>query len=437
MKVKHKYRVPDISKYLRPPTRKETYKFGEPRATKLESGLTVVTERINTKVNCEIKGYVGSGWLSGKPAHLVEHLVIPDEGEAAADALSRIGSCIDGVVDPHYTGFEIGVRSPFMSLASVVMSDVLFCPEVSAEKFSNERKIILNESCRDTDSDTPEELIAKLLEKVIWRGHPYVKDLNETESITLRDVRRFISTHYIPPNITLSCAGKLDHEKVLRQFEQAANLVPRRELNKREIEYVKYKPSVFSVRGKTELTYVIFAAEANPMDYTRRFFTTKVLSELLEKKLFSRIRINNGLDYAPNIDYDYEPKGGLIFLNFAVSPKNVKKLIDLVKEELRKLRTQRDYFTQDEINSYRLGVLSSIFQQFYAPSVRAEYNGTGFVYGTGFVPYDEFIRKFMEVDQGDLHEEVNRIFVPDRLSLAVAGPRPLNEDGLRELLYKS
>ena len=442
MRVKkgHKYPLVDISKYLKPPTRKETYRFGEPQITKLESGLTIITERLKTKENCKTMGYVGSGWLcDGKKfnlAHLVEHLVVPDEGEEAADALSKVDSYVNGEVNPHYTGFEISVRSPFMSLAVAILADVLFNPEINAEKFLNEQKVVLNENGRSMDSDTVEIYIETLLRNKVWNGHPYVRDLNEMGDITLADVKRFISCHYVPSNIVVSCAGRLSHEKVLRQLERAVSTIQKKEISKKEIGYAKYKPSVLSMKGKTELTYVIFAAEANPQDYTRGFFTTKVLSELLEKKLFSRIRINNGLDYDPNVNYNYESKGGLLFLNFAVSPKNVKQVIDLVKEELHKLRTLRNYFTQDEINSYRLGVLSSAFQGFDDPLIRAEHNGLISVYGKGFIPYDEFIRRFLEVDQGDLYEEVNKIFALNKLSLVVAGSRTPNEDVLKELLYK-
>ena len=204
----------------------------------LDNGLDVI---LHEDHRCPIVAvnlwyHVGSGNESpGRTglAHLFEHLMF--EGSLHHDAnyftpLQEAGAAVNGSTSCDRTNYWEVVPANALDLALWLESDRMgyLLPALTAEKFDNQREVVLNER-RQQYENRPYGLASMALMSALFPpDHPYhwttIGEIADLRAFTLEDARTFFRTWYHPDNASLTVAGDVETgaamAAVRRHFEE-------------------------------------------------------------------------------------------------------------------------------------------------------------------------------------------------------------------------
>ncbi len=166
-------------------------------------------------------------------AHLFEHLMF--EGSLHHDAnyftpLQQAGAAVNGSTSCDRTNYWEVVPANALDLALWLESDRMgyLLPALTAEKFDNQRDVVLNER-RQQYENRPYGLASMALMSALFPpDHPYhwttIGEVADLRAAALEDARAFFRTWYHPTNASLTVAGDVETaaamEAVRRHFEE-------------------------------------------------------------------------------------------------------------------------------------------------------------------------------------------------------------------------
>ena len=168
-------------------------------------------------------------------AHLFEHLMF--EGSAHYDRgyfqpLQEAGGLLNGSTNPDRTNYWEVVPTGALDLALWMESDRMgyLLPALTAEKFQNQRDVVLNER-RQNYENRPYGLAGIAISAALFApDHPYhwltIGSAEDLRAASLDEVRAFFQTYYHPANASLTLAGDIDPERGFELAEQYFGEIP-------------------------------------------------------------------------------------------------------------------------------------------------------------------------------------------------------------------
>jgi zinc protease len=151
-------------------------------------------------------------------AHLFEHLMF--EGSEHHDhgffpPLQEAGASLNGSTNADRTNYWELVPTQALDLALWMESDRMgwLLPALTAQKFDNQREVVLNER-RQNYENRPYGLAQVVLAKAIYQdGHPYrwptIGEVDDVRAASLDEVRDFFTRYYHPGNASLVLGGDI------------------------------------------------------------------------------------------------------------------------------------------------------------------------------------------------------------------------------------
>ena len=175
-------------------------------------------------------------------AHLFEHLMF--EGSLHHDRnyftpLQRAGGAVNGSTSCDRTNYWEVVPANALDLALWLESDRMgyLLPALTAEKFENQRGVVLNERRQQYENRPYGLALMALMAALFPPGHPYrwttIGEVADIRAATLDDAHAFFRDWYHPGNASLTVAGDVETgaaiDAVRRHFEEIpAGPPPRR-----------------------------------------------------------------------------------------------------------------------------------------------------------------------------------------------------------------
>lgn len=168
-------------------------------------------------------------------AHLVEHLMF--EGSAHHDRgyfhpLQSAGAAVNGSTNADRTNYWEVVPAVALELALWMESDRMghLLPALTAEKFANQRAVVLNER-RQNYENRPYGLAPVALAAALYApDHPYhwvtIGHPDDLRAATVEDVHAFFRTYYHPANASLAIAGDVDVDRAFRLAREYFEEIP-------------------------------------------------------------------------------------------------------------------------------------------------------------------------------------------------------------------
>ncbi|MDQ1426969.1 MAG: hypothetical protein QOK39_445, partial [Acidimicrobiaceae bacterium] len=195
-------------------------------ATRLDSGLTVVTERMPDVRSVSVGFWVGTGSrdevdrLSGA-SHFLEHLLFKGtedrSARSIAEAIDSVGGDMNAFTTKEHTTFYMRLLADDQDLGLDILSDIMWSPAFRPDEFESERQVILEEILMH--GDEPADLVHDVLAGALFPDHPLGREvLGEqatVEAMTVDAVAAFHAAHYRPANVVVAAAGLLDHNRVV------------------------------------------------------------------------------------------------------------------------------------------------------------------------------------------------------------------------------
>jgi predicted Zn-dependent peptidase len=344
------------------------------RRKTLSNGLTVLEFPRQTANTTQLSVAVKYGSnqepseISGA-AHFLEHMLAG--GSTKRIQLSRSvensGGILDFYTDHEHMMTRLDVLPDKLAEASLIISDLLFSPDFEEEKFTQERKIILNELAEAQDD--PMEKIEEILLKSLFKNHPVNRPVGgypkNVKQLTLKDLSEAHKANYTPQNMILILTGNFSKESaalVLKDFkDRCLEKVPPRKLVAPETG----KPVPLMVEKKAGMTQTYLNMGARTVCSTHHDvpvldLISAMLSGGTNSRLFIELRENNALTYDVSSDHNKGMNFGFFNINCAVKNKNLAKARNLILKEFAKLRTEK--VPEDELERTKNLIVGASFR---------------------------------------------------------------------------
>ncbi len=196
------------------------------RLTRLPSGLTVVTERMERVETVSLGAYVATGSRHEAEAengvsHFLEHMAFKgtERRTAAqiAEEIEAVGGHLNAYTAREQTAYYAKVLKEDTALAADIIGDILTHSTFEPEELERERGVILQEIGQA--NDTPDDIVFDQFQEAAFPSQPLGRPVLGTEQ-GIREMPRSVLTgymrqHYAAPSVVVAAAGALHHDQVL------------------------------------------------------------------------------------------------------------------------------------------------------------------------------------------------------------------------------
>jgi len=205
---------------------------GAVRRTVLPGGLRVITETLPAVRSAAFGIWAGVGSRDEGPAHAgathyLEHLLFKGTRKRTALEISAtmdaVGGELNAFTGKEYTCYYARVLDADLPLAIDVLSDMVTSSLIESKDVDAERGVILEEIAMNEDdpSDTVHEAFVRQLFGDTPLGRPILGTVDSINGITQDQIAEHYRARYTPDHLVVAAAGRLDHDAVVRQAEQA------------------------------------------------------------------------------------------------------------------------------------------------------------------------------------------------------------------------
>ena len=398
--------------------------------TRLESGLTVATDRMDSVETVSIGAWVGVGTRHEAPevngvAHLLEHMAFKGtarrSAQAIAEEIEAVGGQMNAYTGRESTAFYAKVLAGDMPLALDVIADILQHSLFDEQELSRERAVVLQEIGQAVD--TPDDIIFDHFQETAYPGQaigrPVLGRAEIVSALGRDSLCDYLRRFYGPERVVVAAAGRLEHAEVVALAAQAFDALPGN--GAVAPEAASYRGGDFREDRELEQVHLVLGFDA--VSYLApEYYPAMVLSTLfgggMSSRLFQEVREKRGLVYSIYSFVSSYRDGGLFGIYAGTGANEVEELVPVVCEELGKLG---ESIQEVELERARAQLKASILMGRESSGTRAEQLAQQLlVYGRP-LSVEEVVAKIEAVTCETMSALARRLTAA-RPTLAVLGP---------------
>lgn len=373
----------------------------------LANGLTVMSDPMPHLETFSLGIYVASGSRHERAeehgiSHLLEHMAFKGTArrtaQAIAEEIEAVGGETNAATGVEVTAYYARMLKGDAGLAMDVLGDIILKPVFSETDLALEKDVIVQEI--RASRDQPEDLVFDLFEATAFPdqalGRPILGTEESVGRISSEALRIHLSTHYRPARMVVAAAGAIDHVELVRHAEaQFGGLTPG----------LRPDPAAAAYRGGTgahvgpfEQTHVVLGFSA-PSYLEPSFVTAQIFAGILgggaSSRLFQEAREKRGLCYSIYAFASGFADAGLIGVHASTSPKDVRKLQEVMVNELAGLAEKGP--SEAELKRVKTQLRAGLLMALESSGARAEQIGRQVLAYGRAIPMDEMVARIEAV----------------------------------------
>jgi zinc protease len=205
----------------------------------LPNGLRVILSEDHSTpvVHVSVWYHVGSkNERAGRTgfAHLFEHMMFKGSKNVEPDSHTSIIASVGGRSNAYTTEDETvfwqTLPAHYLPLALWLEADRMATLRVEEEAFRREREVVKEER-RMRVENQPYGRLSEIIYDHAFTTHPYrhptIGSMADLEAASIKDVRDFHNTYYVPENATVTVVGDFDSTQALQMVTQYLARVPK------------------------------------------------------------------------------------------------------------------------------------------------------------------------------------------------------------------
>jgi predicted Zn-dependent peptidase len=428
----------------------------EHRITTLDSGVRVITERMDNVRSVALGFWIGTGSAMESDeqaglSHLLEHMLFRGTDSYRSEEIDQIfdamGAEINAGTDRESTSLYTRVLDRHLERALHVMGEMLWCPRF--EDLAAERQVVLEEIAMYEDD--PQDRVFDLLGESVFGSHPLGRAVigraEVVGAVELEGLRAFHAEHYLHGDIVVAAAGSVDHDELVSMIQDGVPPAPSSATasaadrdtessgqNGRSADSNATlrtgahtsKPSferrVRFLQKDTEQYHVCLGGQGISRHDERRF-ALRVLEGVLggtsSSRLFQEVREKRGLAYSVFSFSNLHAHTGEVGLYVGTRPDNLAEAIATIAGELE--RFVAEPVSEQELTRSRENVKGRVVLALESTAARMNRLGSSVLAELPILSVDEIIERIDAVRAEELHELAAELFAPERLSVAGVG----------------
>jgi len=399
--------------------------------TRLDSGLTVITDDMPHLETASLGVWVGCGSRDEKPdehgiSHLLEHMAFKGTtrrtARQIAEEIEAVGGDLNAATSVETTAYYARVLKADVPLALDVLSDILSDPSFDPAELTREQNVIVQEI--GAAEDTPDDLVFDHLQAVAFPGQPVGRSILGTPQ-TVRSfdparLRTYLSRNYRGPDMVISAAGAVNHDAIVADVERRFATfngpvapVP---------EPAKFAGGTRVEKRDLEQAHIALALEGvpqrDPTLYSLQVFTS-VVGGGMSSRLFQEVREKRGLCYAIYTFHWPYADTGLFGLYAGTDAEDSDELMQVVVDEIT---AAADTITEAEVNRAKTQMKAGLLMALESSGARAEQLARQIIAYGRPIPLEEIVAKVEAVTVESARAAGRALVGRNRPAVAALGP---------------
>ncbi len=376
-------------------------------------------------------------------SHFLEHIVFKGSRRFSGNQIKKqiegIGGSLNAFTAQESTCYFARIPSRFLENTLDVLCDMVFHPLIPSQEVERERMVILEEI--KMYKDLPQHHVLEILEGLLWPNHPLGRSLPGTlRSVTglSRDkLRRFQRTCYVPNNLVVAAAGRLNHETCVghirsRLSKKRTGQVPRFLPCKEHGDGAKMK----TCRRAIEQMHMALGMQGLPYGHPQRYalaLLNVILGANMSSRLFNEVREKRGLAYSIGSSVKSLSDTGVFLIRAGVDNTKLVETMGVIFHELRRIR--RNYATDSELKRAKDYLTGQLLLDLEDTLDHMFWIGERVVAMDSTRTLGEIMNKINAVSPADVRQAARDVLKEERYRLSVVGPvKKKQERRLREIL---
>jgi predicted Zn-dependent peptidase len=403
------------------------------KKTVLDNGVRIITEVVDEVYSAAIGIWVdvGSedeGEVDNGVSHCLEHMLFKGTATRSAQDIAQqiedVGGSLGAATSKENTCFYGRVMGNEVHVALDLLLDMITNPKLEEEDLELERQVILEEI--KMYEDDPEDLSNEVLLANVWPKHPLGRPITGTyesvRGISSKMLREHVKRFYTPEHLIISIAGKFHEDKAIEQISRALNKLSKGD-PKKKFDPPKMHPVQIIKDKDIEQAHVSFASKGLKVTDPQRYQLAVLdlaLGGNLSSRLFQEVREKRGLVYTINSYKASHRDTGLFGVYAGTSPKKVGQVLELVQEELRRVKAEG--LTEQEVKRAKTQLKSDLLLGLESMRGRSTRSAYGELFYGRQLTAEEMVEDIDKVTPEQCKQLANDLLKTEYLSLVVVGP---------------
>jgi predicted Zn-dependent peptidase len=415
--------------------------------SRLDNGLRIITSTIPHARSVSAVFFVRVG-SRNEPAetqgisHFIEHMLFKGTDrrptpKLISEAIEGVGGYFNAEAGKELTVYWDKVAEPHWKDTFDVLTDLLRHSRFEQPEIEKERRVIAEELGSLVDS--PGEWVHLLSDEAMWGDRPLGRDVaGNRESIlavTREQLLAWFHQHYVPSNLLVAVAGPISHEAVCDEVQSRLSdwhgerPEPWEPARPGPVERVRLKSK------RTEQAHFCVSLPSlsyfDPDRYIQELLNI-ILGEGMSSRLFLEIRERQGLAYdVHSYTNEYADAGSLV-VYAGVEPARIDAALRASLDELARLS---EPVPADELQRAKEFWKGRMLLRLEDTRSIASWLGAQEVLLDRIYLPEEIIQRVDDITAEDLQRLAQRLFVNDKLSVAVIGPYRSEDRFLKQLHF--
>jgi len=408
------------------------------RSTRLENGVTVLTESIDSVRSVALGIWFSVGSRDETPAeagmsHFMEHMMFKGTPTRTAaqvsEAFDGIGAELNAFTSKEYTCYYSRMLDEHLPTAVEILSDMVCRATLADEACAKERQVVIEEIARM--EDTPDDHIHELFGRTLWPEHPIgLSILGNRETVGVFDHAasiEFRRRHYLTGNCVVAAAGNVDHDLLVALVESHLAELPAGPRSERPAAHSPSANRLNVFEKDTEQAHICYGTTGLAAHHDDRFVLSvinHIMGGGMSSRLFQEIREKQGLVYSVySFNAQYQDTGQ--FTVYAgTRPSNAAQVVALIQEEFDRVRDEG--LEPAEIERAKESIKGHLVLSLESTRNRMTRLGRSAVTAGELLSIDEIVARVEAVDPQAVRRVTADILARDRV-LAMIGPFSTSE----------
>lgn len=413
------------------------------KITTLNSGLEVITAPIaGTKtVTVLFMAATGSRFESAAnsgSSHFLEHLFFKGTTRrpstlAISSELDKAGGEYNAFTGKEYTGYYIKAAAGNLPLCLDVLSDMLLHSKFAAEEIEREKGVVIEEL--NMYLDNPLYYIEDLFEQCLYGDTPAGRDTIGTRE-TIANFSRaslldYFNARYSSNQAVICLAGQVNSSAVKLTKKYFSKFESNAYSDKLPTDDKQVRSKVKLHFKKTDQAHLSLGARALPYAHAGEpavKLLAMVLGGSMSSRLFTELRERHGLAYYVRTHDEPYTDSGYLTTQAGVPVNKLKQAVKIILNEYAKLKDE--LVGAKELNRVKQSLIGRTILQLEASDAAASWYGrqaillkeqSGRTAPALLIP-EQYFARIKKVTAKEIRSAARKIFVNNKLNLAVIGP---------------
>ena len=399
----------------------------------LSNGLTIIGEEIPYLKSITLGIWVNAGSRIEEEnnagiSHFIEHMLFKGTknrtSKELASTIDNLGGQINAFTSKECTCFYVKLLDEHISIGVDVLSDMMLNSLFDSEEIDKERQVILEELKMYEDS--PEDLSYDLLTENIYKtdglGMNIIGTKESLYNINRENILEYFNKYYVASNCVISMSGNFNFEEMIELIEDKFNNLPQGEV-KVEVTKPEFHPCFIAKNKDTEQVNLAMSLKAIPLENREDAYALSIVNNIfggsISSRIFQNIRENKGLVYSIYSAPSLYRKTGELGIYASMSNENLKKVYNLVLEEIDNLRING--LTEQEIKESKEQLKGSYILGLESTSSRMMSIGKAMLLMKEVKNPNDIIESINNIDKERIDLIIDKVFNKENIGVCIVG----------------